>query len=126
MMATDEVRRAGVGFEELEVFRRAYRVSLELHRVSLAFPPIEQRVLADQMRRASKGICANLAEGYGRKRSNADFRRFVQMALGSSEEMRVWLRYAHDLQYIDTEHWQRWRDEYHAISRMLQALSKTL
>ena len=50
------------GFEDLEVFRRAYRVSLEVHRASLGFPSIEQRALADQIRRASKSICANLVE----------------------------------------------------------------
>jgi hypothetical protein len=55
------------GFEDLEVFRRAYRVSLEVHRASLEFPAIEQRALADQIRRASKSICANLAEGFGRE-----------------------------------------------------------
>ena len=39
------------GFEDLDVFRRAYRVSLDVHRASLEFPPIEQRALADQIRR---------------------------------------------------------------------------
>ena len=112
------------GFEDLEVFRRSYRVSLEVHRASLGFPAIEQRVLADQVRRASKSICANLAEGYGRQRSKADYRRFVQMALGSAEEMRVWLRYAHDLGYVQAEAWQCWRDEYQEIARMLQGLSR--
>ena len=47
-------------FEDLEVFQRAYRVSLELHRESLRFPKIEQYALADQLRRASKSICATL------------------------------------------------------------------
>ena len=41
-------------FESLEVFKRAYAVSLDLHRVSLAFPQVEQFGLADQLRRASK------------------------------------------------------------------------
>ena len=53
--------------EELEVFRRAYALSLEVHRASLEFPRIEQFALADQVRRASKSICANLAEGFGRQ-----------------------------------------------------------
>ena len=51
--------------EDLDVFQRAYRLSLEVHRASLDFPRIEQFVLADQVRRASKSICANLAEGSG-------------------------------------------------------------
>ena len=43
------------------MFQRAYRVSLEVHRFSLTMPQIEQYALADQLRRASKSICANLA-----------------------------------------------------------------
>jgi four helix bundle protein len=45
------------------------------------------------------------------------------MAIGSSDEMRVWVRYALDLGYIDEPTWQRWRDEYQIISKMLQTLS---
>ena len=117
-------RKPVVSFEDLEVFQRAYVVSLELHRASLTWPPIEQRALGDQVRRASKSICANVAEGYGRqKRSKAEFKRFLQMAVGSSDEMRVWVRYAFDLGYVDDETWRRWRDEYRTISRMLQVLS---
>jgi four helix bundle protein len=119
----EQRRKRVVSFEDLEVFQRAYRLSLEIHRASLTFPAVEQRALADQIRRASKSICANVAEGYGRqKRSKAEFKRFLQMAIGSSDEMRVWVRYALDLAYIDEPVWQRWRDEYQAISRMLQTL----
>ena len=83
--------------EDLDVFKRAYRVSLEVHRSSLNFPPIEQYALGDQVRRASKGICANLAEGFGRQAaSKAEFKRFVMMAMGSADEMRVWSRYCLD------------------------------
>ena len=114
-------------FDDLEVFKRAYVISLEIHKESLAFPAIEQYALADQLRRASKGICANLAEGFGKQAySRAEFRRFVRMAIGSADEMRVWLRYCHDLGYIDEMTWRRWRDEYEAIARMLTGLSKTL
>ncbi len=113
-----------VSFEDLEVFQRAYRLSLEIYRTSLSFPPIDQRVLGDQVRRASKSICANVAEGYGRQlRSKAEFKRFLQMAIGSSDEMRVWVRYALDLGYIDEALWKQWRDEYQTISKMLQALA---
>ena len=116
-------RKRVVSFEDLEVFQRAYRLSLEIHRASLTFPSAEQRALADQIRRASKSICANIAEGYGRqKRSKAEFKRFLQMAIGSSDEMRVWVRYALDLQYIDGPTWRHWRDEYQTIVRMLQSL----
>ena len=117
-------RHKVVSFEDLEVFQRAYRVSLEVHRESLGFPAIEQRVLADQLRRASKSICANIAEGYGRqKRSKAEWKRFLWMAIGSCDEMRVWVRYALDLGYVEEAEWRRWRDEYQSIVRMLQSLA---
>jgi four helix bundle protein len=115
--------RKVVSFEDLDVFQRAYRLSLEIHRVSLDLPPIEQHALGDQMRRASRSICANIAEGYGRqKRSKAEFKRFLQMAIGSSDEMRVWARYALDFGYVEEALWLRWRDEYQVITRMLQSL----
>ena len=114
------------GFEDLDVFRRAYRVSLELHRASLEFPAIEQRALADQVRRASKSICANLAEGFGRQLvSKPEFRRFVMMALGSADEMQVWVMYCRDLGYIEAQTADRWRDEYQEIARMLTGLHRS-
>ena len=112
-------------FEDLEVFQRAYRISLEIHRKSLEFPAIEQRALGDQVRRASKSICANIAEGFAKQSSSAaEFKRYLLMATGSSDEMRVWARYCRDLNYIDEPTWQRWRDEYHEIAKMLQGLSR--
>src|SRR5436305_10297501 len=110
-------------FEDLEVFQRAYRVSLDLHRATLSFPKLEERVLADQIRRASKSICGNVAEGFGKqRRSSAEFKRYLLMAIGSADEMQVWLRYCADLGYVDQEKCERWRDEYRQIARMLQGL----
>lgn len=115
------------GFEKIAVFQRAYKISLEVHRSSLTFPAIEQYALGNQVRRASKSVCANIAEGYGKQKlSPAEFKRFLNMALGSSDEMRVWSRYCYDLGYITEEQWQKWRDEYSGISRMLQGLIKKL
>ena len=110
-------------FEDLEVFQRAYRASLEIHKESLQFPKIEQYAMADQIRRASKSICANIAEGFAKqRRSSAEYRRYLLMAIGSADEMRVWARYALDLGYLDEPAWRQWRDEYQTIARMLQSL----
>jgi four helix bundle protein len=111
--------------EDLEVFRRAYRLSLEVHRASLEFPRIEQFALADQVRRASKSICANLAEGFGRQQqSKPEFRRFLMMALGSADEMQVWTMYCRDLDYIGADTAERWQSEYREIARMLSGLHR--
>ena len=114
-------------FDDLQVFQRAYRISLEVHRASLHFPAVEQHVLADQIRRASKSICGNIAEGFGKqRRSRAEFKRYLLMAIGSADEMQVWVRYCSDLEYVDHETWLRWRDEYRQIAKMLQGLYSAL
>ncbi len=114
-------------FEDLEVFKKAYAISLEVHTTSLRFPKNEQlNGLVDQMRRASKGICANIAEGYGKQRiSKAEFKRYLSMAIGSADEMRVWTRYSLDLGYISNETWQSWRKTYQDIAKMLTGLHKS-
>jgi four helix bundle protein len=113
-------------FEDLEVFQRAYRLSLEIHRKSLQMPAHEQRGLADQLRRASKSICVNVAEGFAKQGySVPEFKRFLQMAIGSADEMRVWVRYCVDLGYIDELTWKAWRDEYQEIAKMLQGLYRS-
>ena len=110
--------------DDLDVFRRAYQASLDLHRASLRFPQIEQfHGLGDQIRRASKSICANLAEGFGKqRRSGAEFKRYLLMAIGSADEMQVWAMYCADLGYVDRTTSDAWRDEYRQIARMLQGL----
>ena len=114
-------------FEDFEVFQRAYRISLDVHRASLSFPAVEQHALADQIRRASKSICGNIAEGFGkRRRSTAEFKRYLLMAIGSADEMQVWLRYCSDLEYVDRKECAEWRDEYRQIARMLQGLYSAL
>jgi len=109
--------------EKLDVWQKAFRVSLLIHEVSLTFPKMEQYALGDQMRRSSKSICANIAEGFAKQRmSKAEFKRFVMIALGSANEMLVWLRYAVELGYIEGEDFSNWYDEYESICKMLNVL----
>jgi four helix bundle protein len=109
--------------EDLHVFERAYKVSLEVHQLSLQFPKIEQYALGDQMRRASKSICANLAEGYGKRAgSNKEFRNYILISLGSSDEMQIWIRYCKDLGYVVETQATKFIQEYQEISKMLNSL----
>jgi len=111
------------GVADLQVFQRAYAISLEVHRASLRLPRIEQFALADQLRRASKSICVNVAEGFAKRAySQAEFKRFLLMALGSSDEMQIWSRYVADLGYIEPQLAAKWQAEYREISAMLNGL----
>jgi len=68
-------------FTDLVVYQKAYEKSLEIHRETGKYPEHEQYELGRQMRRASKGICANIAEGFGKQNvSKPEFKRFLLMA----------------------------------------------
>lgn len=112
---------------DLDVFKRAYSVSLEVHRKTLTFPKIEQYALGDQLRRASKSICANIGEGFiKQKYSRAEFSRFVTIAEASACEVQIWLKYALDLGYITKEELTGWDDDFRAVGSMLAKLRTKL
>lgn len=106
--------------EDLDVFKLAYEVSLEIHEESLKFPKIEQYSLADQLRRSSKSVCANITEGFSRQtQSKQEFKRFLTVALGSAHETQLWLKYSVDLKYIDKNQFEIWNNKYIHAARML-------
>ena len=110
-------------FTDLLVYQKAYSQSLEIHRATMEYPKHEQYELGTQMRRASKSICANLAEGFGKQNvSKPEFKRLLLIAMGSADEMRVWARYSLDLGYIDEGRWAAWDQSYRTIAQMLNGL----
>lgn len=109
-------------FRDLEVYKLAFSSSLIIHKASLDFPKIEQYALADQIRRASKSICANIAEGFAKQQhSKPDFKRYLLIALGSAHEMQVWISYCEALGYIEQQTATEWTASYASVSRMLQS-----
>ncbi len=110
--------------EGLKVFQLAYRLSLDVHRASLLWPKVEQYGgVADQLRRASKSVCALMVEGAGRRPgSEAEWRRFLRMAIGSVDEAKLWCRYADDLGRVNHGNAAIWRQDFEEVARMLHGL----
>jgi four helix bundle protein len=108
-------------FRNLQVWQRAHRLTLDVYRATRPFPKYERFGLTGQIRRASSAIPANLAEGCGRG-SDADFARFVQMALGSASELDYHLLLCHDLGYLSMESYQVLSGETASIMRMISGL----
>ncbi len=95
-----------------------------VHKLVLGFPEYERYGLTDQIRRASKSIPANIAEGYGRRSSTRDFRRYLSIALGSANEMIVHLEITQELGYADQEACLGLIDAYNTIGKMLFRLGQ--
>lgn len=110
-------------YKDLDVYQRAYQSALSLHEIGKTFPKDELYSLTNQIRRSSKGICANIAEGFAKNASSgAEFKRFCQMAVGSAAETKVWLDFAKDLGYITEEQWKNYIAEYDVISKQIYTM----
>ena len=110
-------------FRDLDVYNKAFDISVEIHTQSLQFPKTEQFAMGDQIRRASKSICANIAEGFGKQRgSRKEFKRYLTIAQGSAHEMLVWISYCKELSLITDDMATKWEAEYNSIIRMLGSL----
>jgi four helix bundle protein len=93
-----------------------------VHRMALQCPEYERYALADQVRRASKSVPTNIAEGCGRRKSAKEFKHYLTMALGSANEMIVHLEIAHELGYDAPENCGAPIEEYNVIGKMLYRL----
>jgi len=65
-------------YDDLEVYKRSYELALAIHRLSFTLPETERYELSSQIRRAAVSIPLNIAEGYGRKKSKAEFKHFLR------------------------------------------------
>ena len=102
-------------FEDVEIWKRAHQFVLDTYKVSEQFPKHEIYCLTSQLRRAAISIPANFAEGF-RRSTRPDKLRFYNIALGSLEECRYYLRLSKDLRYGDTD---KLRSDLEEVSKML-------
>ena len=87
-------------YRQFDIWKLAHQLALAAYRSSGGFPAEERYGLTSQLRRAAASVPANIAEGSGRP-SEADFARFLGIALGSLSEFDYHLILARDLGYVD-------------------------
>lgn len=86
-------------YKELEIYRTAYRLAIEVHRMSLSLPKYELYEQGSQVRRSTKSIKDNIAEGYGRRRYKDEFIRFLIFAHSSCDEAISQLNMINELHF---------------------------
>ena len=111
-------------YKDLIVYKKSYDAAIEVHKMSMSLPVLERDELGSQIRRASKSVPMNIAEGYGKKSSLDEFKRYMRMALGSVEEVKVQLDFCKDLGYIKEEEHKKLERDYNEISKMLVKILK--
>ena len=112
-------------FEDLEVWKEARVLVIQVYKATLNQTFKKDRSLVDQIRRASVSIMANIAEGFDRS-SRADFIRYLEYSLGSASEVRNHLYVAIDLKYLTEEEFANLLDAAVRLSKRLSTFIKYL
>ena len=108
-------------YKELQVWRKAHAMTLDVYRVTARFPKEELYGLTSQMRRSAASEGANIAEGCGR-RSDGEMCRFLQIARGSASEIEYHILLAFDLHFLKKDEFERLRAQADELQRMLTGL----
>lgn len=112
-------------FEDLRVWQDARSFITHIYSVTASFPTEERFSLTDQLRRAVVSIALNIAEGSDRK-SDTEFRRYLRMAITSTEEVATALFVSLDLGYLPQSEFDPLYQEAHMIVAKLNALIKKI
>src|SRR5215204_844506 len=107
------------GHKDLKVFQLAYRLTMEIFEITKMFPKEERYSLTDQIRRSSRSVPANIAEGYRKRQYPNAFASKMADADGEATETQVWLDVSLDCRYIESELHRRLIDDYREVGKML-------
>jgi four helix bundle protein len=109
-------------FRDLEVYRRAFAAAMEIFQITKSFPAEEKYFLVDQIRRASRSVCANLAEGWRKRKYVAVFKNKVTDSMQEASETQCWLEFSLACGYIQRPVFDKLDDEYEQLISMLNSM----
>ncbi len=107
---------------DLEVYCKAFEAAMQLFDLSKSFPKEETYSLTDQVRRSSRSVCANLAEGWRKRRYEAAFISKLSDSESEAAETQVWIEFAVKCGYLDRDRALCLYSLYDEILRMLVAM----
>jgi len=105
--------------KDLEVYKKAYALSMKIFHLSGEWPKDEKYSLTDQVRRSSRAVCSNLRDAWAKRRYEAHFISKLSDCDGENSETDTWLDYARDCGYLVTEKHAELTHEIIEIGKML-------
>ena len=92
-----------MSFQSLLAYKKGFALAMRIFEISKDFPKEEKYALTDQIRRSSRSVCVNIAEGYRKRHYPKHFFNKLTDSDGENSETLVWLEFAWSCQYISTE-----------------------
>lgn len=109
-------------YKDLVVYQLSYKLAMEIFEITKTFPKEEIYSLVTQIRKSSRSVPANIAEGWAKRRYENVFIRHLNDSNGSCEETKVWLDFSRDCKYISPDVHARLYNEYNRVGAMLNSL----
>ncbi len=109
-------------FRDLEVYRRAFDAAMQIFEVTKKFPPEERFSMVDQIRRSSRSVCANLSEGWRKRRYLAVFKNKITDSMQEASETQCWLEFCLACRYIKQDVFDKLDNEYEQLIAMLNSM----
>ncbi|MFI5367228.1 MAG: four helix bundle protein [Candidatus Binatia bacterium] len=106
-------------FHQLRVYQMAFEAAMEIYVLSKKWPPEERYSLTDQIRRASRSVCANIAEGWRKRRYPASFVSKMSDADTEAGETLVWLEFALRCSHLPASDFEGLSERYNHICAQL-------
>lgn len=113
------------GHRDLKVFQLAYKLAMEIFNESKSFPKEECYSLTDQIRRSSRSVATNIAEGYRKRRYPNMFVSKMADADSEGAETQVWLDFALDCGYLTQDRHNALIIGYEDVGKMLGSMIAT-
>jgi len=114
-------------YRDLDIYRKAHRLAIEIHRMSLNLPKFEMYEEGSQIRRSSKSVKNNIVEGFGRRRYKQEFIKFLTYSLASCDETIAHLDTLYETKSLDDEKKYRYfYEEYDHLGRMINNFIKSV
>ena len=110
------------GHRDLKVYQLACKLAMEIFHLLRAFPREEIYSLTDQIRRSSRSVAANIAEGFRKRRYPNMFINKLTDCDAEATETQVWIDFAFDCGYLSHENHQRLTSGYEEVGRMLSGM----
>jgi four helix bundle protein len=110
-------------YKDLNVYQLSYESAMVIFEITKKFPKEEIYSLTDQIRRSSRSVPANIAEGWAKRKYENVFLRHLNDANGSCEETKVWLDFARDCKYLEKDEYAKLFEQYNQVGARLNSLS---
>ncbi len=108
-------------YRDLLIWQKSIFLVTEIYKITGAFPKEELYGLTSQIRRASVSIPSNIAEGFGRN-STGDYKRFLQISLGSLYELQTQVEICSRLNYLSNEHYTDVQQKAFELEKMINSM----